>query len=330
MIRDPAGGIRYILRMNRTAAMMALAGVVVLGGCAFEPETSAGAGAPAATAALAPITPTTLPGVPNVMLISDGVYSGGVPEGDAGFDTLKALGVRTVVSVDAARPDVEAAEARGMRYVHVPVEYAGISRGEQMNLARAMRDLLRPIYVHCHHGKHRGPAAAVVGLELTGEITPAYAEEALTSVGTSPNYPGLWACARDAEVVPPSELDAWKADLPAVAEVSDFVGAMAGLDRAFDRLGLAREAGWGAPADHPDLAPVSLAGQTADLLRVAAEHPKRVDDETAFVEALRVASERASTLERALDAGDTDAAETSWAALSRSCKDCHAVYRNHD
>ncbi|MEZ6317287.1 MAG: cytochrome c [Phycisphaerales bacterium] len=318
--------------MSRKMIVVPLAGVLVLGACALEPETSAEApGAPAsvARAGLAPITPTTLPGVHNVMLLSDGVYSGGLPEGNEGFDSLASLGVRTVVSVDAGRPDVAAAESRGMRYVHIPVEYAGISRAEQMNLARAIRDLPRPIYVHCHHGKHRGPTAALVGLELTGEITPAFAEAAMTNVGTSPNYPGLWACARDAEVVPPTELDAWRADLPAVAEVSDFVGAMAGLDRAFDWLGLVREAGWKAPADHPDLAPVSLAGQTADLLRVAGEHPEQVEDQAAFDAALRAAGEYASALERALDAGDAEAAERSWADLSASCKDCHKVYRNH-
>lgn len=317
--------------MTRTMIAVPLAGLLTLGACALDPDTAARTpGAPAPASVTQPITPTARPGVHNLMLISDGVYSGGMPEGEAGFDTLAKLGVRTVVSVDAARPDVEAAEARGMRYVHVPVEYAGISRAEQMNLARAMRDLPRPIYVHCHHGKHRGPAAAVVGLELTGEITPEFGERALTSVGTSPNYPGLWACARDAEVVPPSELDAWRAELPAVAEVSDFEGAMAGLDRAHDRLGLAREAGWKAPAEHPDLAPASLAGQTADLLRVAAEHPVEVPDAAAFVEAMREAERHASDLEKALDAGEADASESAWVALSASCKDCHKDHRNHD
>ncbi|MEQ8770150.1 MAG: hypothetical protein RIB60_06540 [Phycisphaerales bacterium] len=276
------------------------------------------------------------PGVHNLIEVSPGVYSGSMPEADAGFDTLAALGVKTVISVDGARPDVERARARSMRYVHVPVEYAGIDRDERLDLARALRDLPRPIYVHCHHGKHRGPAAAAVALGITGEITTEQALAFLDEAGTSPSYPGLWQCAREAETMPVSELDAWDAELPEVADVGGFVAGMALLDRAYDRMKLVRDAGWSVPANHPDLVPAALAGQIADVfgqLSEPTDEPEYTASEPAFTAAemvagLREAAAHAGALERALNAGDAAGAERSWALVAASCKDCHEMTRN--
>lgn len=276
-------------------------------------------------------TPIDAPGVHNLIEVSPGVYSGSMPEGDAGFGTLAALGVKTVISVDAARPDIERARDRGMRYVHVPVEYAGIDRDERWDLARAVRDLPRPIFVHCHHGKHRGPAAAAVGLELIGEISPGEALAFLETAGTSPNYPGLWQCAREAEAVSTTELDAWDAELPEVAEVGGFVAGMALLDRAYDRIKLVREASWSTPADHPDLVPAALAGQVADVFRTLGDQTDEPEFTAAeMVADLRAAAAHAADLERALDAGDAERAEAAWKLVAASCKDCHADHRNHD
>ncbi len=314
---------------------------ILLASCALsdrEPETgrlAAGTPSDAPSIAAGP-TPTDAPGVHNLIEVSPGVYSGSMPEGDDGFETLRALGVKTVISVDAARPDVERARARGMRYAHVPVEYAGIDRDARWDLAKAVRDLPRPIYVHCHHGKHRGPAAAAVGLELTGEITTEDALSFLETAGTSPNYPGLWQCAREAGVVPVSKLDAWDAELPEIAEVGGFVAGMALLDRAYDRMKLVRDAGWRAPANHPDLVPAALAGQIADVFRqlsVPTDEPEYTASEPGFTAAqmvagLRDAAEHAGALERALNSGDTAGAERSWALVAASCKDCHEFTRN--
>src|SRR5262245_14552856 len=44
------------------------------------------------------------------------VISGGLPEGDAAFQELADLGVKTVISVDGARPDVATAKKYGLRY----------------------------------------------------------------------------------------------------------------------------------------------------------------------------------------------------------------------
>src|SRR5438105_2772908 len=55
-------------------------------------------------------------GVPNLIRLDDRIYQGGMPQGDAGFASLEKLGVKTVISVDGARPDLEDAHKHGMRY----------------------------------------------------------------------------------------------------------------------------------------------------------------------------------------------------------------------
>ena len=106
--------------------------------------------------------PRDLTGLHNVVAYHDGFYSGGVPESNAGFDTLSAMGVRTIISVDGAVPDVDAAKARGIRYIHLPIGYNGFDESRKKELVRATRDAMYvgPVYMHCHHGKHRSAGAA--------------------------------------------------------------------------------------------------------------------------------------------------------------------------
>ena len=121
-----------------------------------------------ATACLSAIQPPdslrlpNTPGLNNVIRITEKLLSGSVPEGDTGFQTLQKLGVKTIITVDGAKPEVERAEKFGMRYVHLPIGYDGVPADQGWRLAKAVRDLPGLIYIHCHHGQHRSPAAAVV------------------------------------------------------------------------------------------------------------------------------------------------------------------------
>lgn len=67
-------------------------------------------------------------GLHNVIRVGPRLFSGSEPDGDAGFDALVAMGVKAIISIDAATPDLERAKARAMRYVHLPVGYRGIGR----------------------------------------------------------------------------------------------------------------------------------------------------------------------------------------------------------
>ncbi|HEX5033790.1 MAG TPA: hypothetical protein VFW62_04865, partial [bacterium] len=107
-------------------------------GAAFAEEKPQRAGQRLEAAALEKVAAKHLP---NVVRVHSKVISGGLPEGDAGFKELQDLGVKTVISVDGARPDVDLAKKYGLRYVHLPHGYDGIPQSRLEELAKAVRDL---------------------------------------------------------------------------------------------------------------------------------------------------------------------------------------------
>jgi len=268
------------------------------------------------------------PGLHNLWRFAAHVYSGSMPEGDSGFDSLAELGVRTIVSVDGARPDLENARARGMRYVHIPIRYSGMDPREQIAVAKALRDMPRPIYVHCHHGKHRGPAAAALGLVATGELEPEAGVELLKKVGTSPSYPGLYACVGTAAPLDDAIIDRFAPELPEHAKVTGFVAAMAEIDRNWDNLTLLRDNAWSPPPDHPDLVASAEAGMLHDHLRAALEDPKTAKRPQDFLDWMAASVKDSKRLQDSLLALDRDAAHEAMDAVAKSCSDCHDAYRN--
>lgn len=317
----------YHRHMKSVALVAALAfQLVALPGCGSAP-TDAGSAATRADAAAPTPQPFERPGLHNVVPMSPNVYSGSVPEGDQGFASLASMGVRTVISVDGAKPGVERAGVYGLRYVHIPIQYSGIDRDAALQLAAAVRDLPGPIYVHCHHGKHRGPAAACLALVEAGAITPEHGVELMRLAGTSKQYDGLYEAVSNAKPVPESATRGMAATLPAIAPVPGFTAAMSGLEHASEHLKLIQSAGWQAPSDHPDLVPASEAGMLHDYFRAAnADDENNANDD--FAGWMQLSLEQSRTLESAIDAGDHVAASSALRVVLQACTDCHATYRN--
>jgi len=304
--------------------------------------------APLVAPTVAAPAPVDLPGLHNVVAFHEGFYSGGVPEGDVAFDALKALGVRTVISVDGAIPDVAAAKARGIRYVHLPIGYDGFDDARKAQLVRAVRDLPKPIYVHCHHGKHRSAgAAAVVGVSL-GWFSNDVGAARMKVSGTAEGYKGLWSCAAKAAPMMAAAIEAASPDFPEVTKPDSMTAAMVAIDEAHDRLRLVEKNAWRVPADHPDLAPAADAGKLADLLLhlkddafvVALPAEAATDFRRLLAEGRDAASalEEMLAAERAGKAGvelDSTAAEArlkrlgaALKAVTANCKACHVPYRD--
>lgn len=284
---------------------------------------------------------TDYQGLHNVVAFHEGVLSGSVPEGDAGFDTLQALGVRTVLSVDGALPDLDRARARGMRYVHLPIGYDGFDDARKVELARAVRDLPRPIYIHCHHGKHRSAGASATIAVSLGWLTPELAADRMKVAGTAAGYTGLWSCTANAVPLAAAVIDAAPADFPERTTPTSLVAAMVEIDDVHDRLKRAQKAGWRAPATHPDLAPLADAGRLADLYRLLDDDAQLTDvpeAERALVREWLVREGlAASRLEQVIEAmgvpsNDRDAlsarADASLAMLGASCTACHRAHRD--
>ncbi|MCA8999385.1 MAG: tyrosine-protein phosphatase [Planctomycetaceae bacterium] len=138
----------------------------------------------------------------NGFRIGQNLYSGSGPESEEDYEALRDLGVRTIVSVDGAVPNVEMARKLGMRYVHIPLKYSDVSGSNTRQLASVFTQCEKPIYVHCHHGKHRGPTAAAIIARQAGLLSQQQAVQFLKHAGTGANYEGLWQCVRQYEPLP--------------------------------------------------------------------------------------------------------------------------------
>ncbi len=267
----------------------------------------------------------------NVLRVTPRMYSGNSPESDEAFAELQALGVKTIISVDGAKPMVDRAAAYGMRYVHLPVGYDGIDPRQQVLIAQAYRDLEGPFFIHCHHGKHRGPAAAASAAVIVGDLSPEQGVAFLKAAKTALSYPGLYECVSSIspefnsflEKAPPAT------SLPSVATVSGMVDNMVGIDFCFVNLEHVKKAGWAVPKDHPDIVPAAEAGRLADHYRVLMEDPDCKAKPPEFIALMKRSWEEAQALEDAMVAKeDGPSLDRLFAAVGQSCKDCHNSHRN--
>lgn len=175
-------------------------------------------------------------GLHNVFQATPRLWTGSSPSNDAHFAALAKLGIRTIISVDGARPTVAVAARHGIRYVHLPVGYHGVERARVAELTRAARDLPGSVYLHCHHGKHRGPAAAAAVCVTLGQWTPSQATKWMQTAGTSPEYRGLYDTLTSDRLPSAAQIDQVPLDLPAIAEPESAVEAMVRIDELWDRL----------------------------------------------------------------------------------------------
>jgi hypothetical protein len=275
--------------------------------------------------------PSNYPGLHNVVAYAADVYSGSAPEGDAGFDTLRRLGVRTILSVDGAEPELGPAKALGMQYVHLPISYGGITEPRKLEIARAVRDLPKPIYVHCHHGKHRSAGAAGTAAVMLGRMTPEQAVSRMRVSGTAPDYKGLYECAATAAPVLPAVLDAVNGKFPEVTRPQGMVKTMVEIDEASENLKAIQQAGWTTPQKQPDLVPVAEAGRMADHLRFLLDDLKTKTRPAEFRDWLTDANRRTERLEAGLTknaAVGREELDRRWMAVQQSCKQCHVKYRD--
>lgn len=264
--------------------------------------------------------------VENLLRLTQRIYSGGEPDTAAAMKQLSDLGIKTLLSVDGARPNVELAADYGMRYVHVPIGYDGVSADAAAALNKAVREVEGPIFVHCHHGQHRGPAAAAICVITETGIKPKQAAKILETAGTSRDYAGLW---RDVSTFKPRQDTASLPDLVETASVDSFVAAMASLGRAHDHLKLLQQNAWVTPVDHPDL----VAAQQALILYEGFQESIRFLQQSnpydsAIATEMAASVQLATTLQTQLESSNQQAADTVFVSLQQACKQCHADYRN--
>ena len=272
--------------------------------------------------------------LPNAIQLHERVISGGQPDGEAAFRELSALGIKTVISVDGAKPDTALAAKYNLRYVHLPHGYNGIPEQRVTELAKAVRDFEGPIYIHCHHGKHRSPTAATVACVANGLIDPLAATQVLKFAGTSDNYQGLYKSAAAARRIDDAILNAMQAEFPSTAKLQPMAESMVNLEHTFDHLKRFAAAEWQPLADHPDLdaahEALMLTEHFTEMLRLesVAQGPET------FRAMLQESETDARKLEEALRSRSTASATVAATAneafkrITENCTKCHRQFRD--
>lgn len=163
------------------------------------------------------------------------VSVGGTPLETAALEALSRRGVRTLISVEALAPDVEAAREHGLAVVHLPMTFREVAPEVQLQLARVALEQAGPFYVCCDDSRQRGPVAAVMLWRcLDAQISPEQAVATLRKLGSTGN-PALAASVREF-VVPRAEELQSTAELPHTSHVPPLAKTMAEMGRLWQQL----------------------------------------------------------------------------------------------
>jgi protein tyrosine phosphatase (PTP) superfamily phosphohydrolase (DUF442 family) len=275
------------------------------------------------------------PGLENLFEVEGHLFSGAQPVGDAAFASLARRGVKTLVSVDGIPPDVEGARRHGLRYVHLPIGYDAIARTNALRLAKAVASLPGPVYIHCHHGRHRGPAAVGMVCRALYGWDAGTANAWLSTAGTDPRYGGLRASATNQAPVSSEALASMIEVFPERAATPPLVDAMVAIDGLFERLKTARDQGFLASAEGPGDRLATTALKLQELLRETSRLQAGIDHKAALKQDLSTAGEiaellvqRLETLRSNPDAPSGTAALEAFRDLSDSCVRCHRRHRD--
>ena len=239
------------------------------------------------------------------------LMSGAAPVGEEAFAELAKLGVKVVVSVDGQRPEIEIARKHGLRYIHIPIGYDGVHEDACKAAAALTKQIKDPMYVHCHHGKHRGPAMAAVIAQSAGWLDRKQAVELLKKAGTGSQYAGLW---RDVDGFQPQPTSAELPKLVEVAEISTLASHMVDTSLQYEVLLDSMKTNEWKVSD-------------VRLLQEALRESHRVCNEEMrpwMHDSVRLVHGMESQVERE----DWQELRGSMARLKQACNQCHERYRN--
>ena len=171
----PAVSVRSPVRRPVVWARRAIVGFVlfmVIGNAvilvpSFLLQRFAGPGAPAAAA--------DVHDVDNLAAVDARVWRGAAPSSAAGYRSLAAAGVTTIVDLRAERGlsvDVAALDADGLRYVPLPIRDGQTPTSAQIDrFLQVVADSPGTVFVHCGAGVGRTGSMAAAYLVSTGQAS---------------------------------------------------------------------------------------------------------------------------------------------------------------
>jgi protein tyrosine phosphatase (PTP) superfamily phosphohydrolase (DUF442 family) len=121
----------------------------------FAPAASAAPSLAAPDAASTLRPRDDLPGLSNFARVSDVLYRGAQPTAE-GFQTLKKMGIKTVINLRSTHSDRPLLAGTGLQYVHIRALAWHPEDDEIAQALRIIRDPAhQPVFVHCQHGADR-------------------------------------------------------------------------------------------------------------------------------------------------------------------------------
>jgi protein tyrosine phosphatase (PTP) superfamily phosphohydrolase (DUF442 family) len=106
--------------------------------------------------------PLTVSGVPNLHKVSDTLYRSAQPT-EEGLRALRAMGIRTSVSLRWMHSDQDEAEGSGLRTVHISMPAWHPEFDDAVRFLKIVTDPQQtPVLVHCLHGADRTGAMVVL------------------------------------------------------------------------------------------------------------------------------------------------------------------------
>lgn len=273
--------------------------------------------------------PMHYPGLQQVVAFQDYIISGSKPEGNAGFESLMKMGVKTIICVDGVTPDVQTATSLGIKTIHIPLKYEAPTQTQILDLTTVVSRRNRgKVYIHCHQGKHRSATAAAIVSVALGSMSIEEVKARMHVSQTSEEYIGLWAAVDQAKVIKVFDLLQNEKVYNSRVEPEGMISQMIAMDDAIDHLNRLQDENWTAPKEHPDLVAVAEAGIVADIFRKIQlgnevnSYP--ADFETQLVNALH----QAKGLEEAfLQNLATTELDMYMQRVEQSCIRCHSLFR---
>jgi len=202
-------------------------------------------------------------------------------------------------------------------------------------IAKTFRELDGPFYVHCFHGKHRGPAAAALGrVVLDGVPREQAIAEMRQYCGTSKKYEGLYSTIAFGDVPSEEATAACPFDFAPAHRFKGFRQAMIDICRSYETAEKLAKNGWRATDEHPDANAANEARRTAEVFAQTVELDEvqaRPEDFRGWLaDSARESGQLAELLDRHAkgDAGAGEQAHEVLKSLKASCTACHTKYRN--
>jgi protein tyrosine/serine phosphatase len=111
-----------------------------------------------------------LTGLENVGRVTPDIFRGSQPAKN-GYDTLRKMGIRTVINLRTSMSEKKQVEAAGMRSIEIPL--GTFNNGEREKVDRVVALLadpaIRPVFVHCRQGRDRtGIVVAAYRMKVQG------------------------------------------------------------------------------------------------------------------------------------------------------------------